>query len=145
LTWLGLFFRRKLQEEKEAELKSQADKLNAKAKRELDALRQRFRIMQTAGALERSPSASESELSMEVFNYFSNLDVLDLVLQHVGFAIPGSIPCTQILDFFRCDSNESATNNQAKIFPTTLFYALSKFLLIFFPLIPFKGSHCPVS
>jgi hypothetical protein len=53
-------------EEKEAELKSQADKLNAKAKRELEALRQRFRIMQSAGALERSPSASESELSMEV-------------------------------------------------------------------------------
>jgi hypothetical protein len=115
------FFRRKLQEEKEAELKSQADKLNAKAKRELDALRQRFRIMQTAGALERSPSASESELSMEVFNYFSNLNVLDLVLQHVGFATPGSISCTQILDFFRCDSNESGTNNQVKIFPTTLF------------------------
>ncbi len=60
------FFRRKLLEEKEAELKSQADKLNAKAKRELEALRQRFRIMQSAGALERSPSASESELSMEV-------------------------------------------------------------------------------
>ena len=66
-------------EEKEAELKSQADKLNAKAKRELEALRQRFRIMQTTVALERSPSASESELSMEVFNFCWNLIIIGLV------------------------------------------------------------------
>jgi hypothetical protein len=41
-------------------------RLNAKAKRELETLRQRFNLIQKSGALERSPSASESELSMEV-------------------------------------------------------------------------------
>ena len=58
--------KRKLNEEKDVELKQQADKLNAKAKRELETLRQRFSLIQKSGALERSPSQSESELSFEV-------------------------------------------------------------------------------
>lgn len=57
--------KQKMTEEREVAMKAQADKLNAKAKRELDGLRQRFRIMQTTGALDRSPSVSESELSIE--------------------------------------------------------------------------------
>lgn len=57
--------REKLQAEKEAALKLQHQQMTIQAKRDLDALRGRFKMMQTAGALERSPSASESELPVE--------------------------------------------------------------------------------
>ena len=62
--------RNKLAAEKEFELKQQAERLNAKARREMETLRQRFNLIQKSGALERSPSASESELSLEVIKSF---------------------------------------------------------------------------
>lgn len=55
---------RAFSEEKEKCLKQQADKLAVKAKSEVESLRTKFKLMQNAGALDRSPSASESELSM---------------------------------------------------------------------------------
>jgi hypothetical protein len=59
--------RQKFDEDREAAMKQQHHQLTLKAKRELDALRYRFKMMQTTGAFEqRSPSASESELSLEV-------------------------------------------------------------------------------
>ena len=57
---------KKYQEEKESALKMQEQKLTMKAKREVDGLRKRFKVMQTTGAFERSPSCSESEVSIEV-------------------------------------------------------------------------------
>ena len=57
--------RASLLEDKERALKAQADRLAGKAKQELDSLRARFKMMQNSGALDRSPSASESELSLE--------------------------------------------------------------------------------
>lgn len=62
--------KKKLIEEKEIELKQQADKLTAKSKRDIETLRQRFSLIQKSGALERSPSQSESELSLEVHSFF---------------------------------------------------------------------------
>ena len=58
--------RQKLEEERETALKNQQLQLKMKAKNEIDALRKRFKMMQTTGALDRSPSCSESELSIEV-------------------------------------------------------------------------------
>ena len=57
--------RTQFKEEKDRALKAQADRLSHKAKQEVDSLRARFKMMQNAGALDRSPSASESELSLE--------------------------------------------------------------------------------
>ena len=57
----------KYDEDKESALKMQYQELTMKSKREMDALRSRFKMMQTTGALlDRSPSCSESEMSLEV-------------------------------------------------------------------------------
>ena len=57
----------KYDEDKESALKMQYQELTLKSKREMDALRSRFKMMQTTGALlDRSPSCSESEMSLEV-------------------------------------------------------------------------------
>ena len=58
--------RKKFTEEQNKALQLQAKQLRAKFKCDMDGLRARFKMMQTAGALDRSPSASESELSLEV-------------------------------------------------------------------------------
>ena len=58
--------RQKFAEEQNKALQLQAKQLRAKFKCDMDGLRARFKMMQTAGALDRSPSASESELSLEV-------------------------------------------------------------------------------
>merc|ERR1719219_1288195 len=57
--------RKKFEQDRENALKTQQQQLTMKAKRDIDALRKRFKMMQTTGALERSPSCSESELSAE--------------------------------------------------------------------------------
>ncbi|CAB4065027.1 RB1CC1 [Lepeophtheirus salmonis] len=57
--------REKWKNEKVKEIQAEVDKTNMMAKKEIDVLRSRFKIMQASGALERSPSASESELSLE--------------------------------------------------------------------------------
>ncbi|TRY75650.1 hypothetical protein TCAL_04589 [Tigriopus californicus] len=56
---------KRLEQEKEKCLKAQAAKMSAKAKREVDSLRSRFKMIQSSVAIERSPSASESEFSAE--------------------------------------------------------------------------------
>ena len=58
--------RQKFTTEQNKALQLQAKQLRAKFKCDMDGLRARFKMMQTAGALDRSPSASESELSLEV-------------------------------------------------------------------------------
>ena len=61
--------KKKYDEDKESALKMQYQELTMKSKRELDALKSRFKMMQTTGALlDRSPSVSESEMSLEVRN-----------------------------------------------------------------------------
>ncbi len=67
--------KKRLDEEKELALKQQHQQLSLKAKRELEALRTRFKMMQTAGALgeQRSPSVSECEsldVSLGFFEIF---------------------------------------------------------------------------
>eukprot|EP00096_Caligus_rogercresseyi_P015612 TRINITY_DN8085_c0_g1_i1.p1 TRINITY_DN8085_c0_g1~~TRINITY_DN8085_c0_g1_i1.p1 ORF type:complete len:741 (+),score=260.33 TRINITY_DN8085_c0_g1_i1:295-2223(+) len=52
-------------ERKSKEIQAEVERANIIAKKEIDVLRSRFKIMQASGAMERSPSASESELSME--------------------------------------------------------------------------------
>ena len=63
--------RKKFEQDRENALKTQQQQLTMKAKRDIDALRKRFKMMQTTGALERSPSCSESELSAEVIILYS--------------------------------------------------------------------------
>ncbi len=46
--------------------RSQEVELTIKAKKELETLRSRFKMMHTAGSLARSPSSSESELPIGV-------------------------------------------------------------------------------
>lgn len=58
--------RQKFTEEQNKALQLQAKQFRSKYKCDMDGLRTRFKMMQTAGALDRSPSASESELSLEV-------------------------------------------------------------------------------
>ena len=58
--------RQKFAEERNLALQQQAKQMRAKFKCDMDGLRTRFKMMQTAGALDRSPSTSESELSLEV-------------------------------------------------------------------------------
>ena len=74
--------RKKFEQDRENCLKTQQQQLTMKAKRDIDALRKRFKMMQTTGALERSPSCSESELSAEVI-YFVILKVK--MFQKVSF------------------------------------------------------------
>lgn len=57
--------RAKWHEELKVALQCQEKQLRQKYKFEVDALRARFKMMQTTGALDRSPSTSESELSAE--------------------------------------------------------------------------------
>ena len=71
--------RQKFEADREIALRKQYQNLTMASKNELDALRSRFKMMQTAGALERSPSCSESELSIEV-KIVCILCVLDLVI-----------------------------------------------------------------
>jgi hypothetical protein len=61
--------RQKFTEEQNKTLQLQAKQLRAKYKCDMDGMRARFKIMQNSGALDRSPSASESELSLEVSEY----------------------------------------------------------------------------
>ena len=74
--------RKKFEQDRENCLKTQQQQLTMKAKRDIDALRKRFKMMQTTGALERSPSCSESELSAEVIYlviiiiFFSFVDMI---------------------------------------------------------------------
>ena len=67
--------RKKFEQDRENCLKTQQQQLTMKAKRDIDALRKRFKMMQTTGALERSPSCSESELSAEVICFVIILKV----------------------------------------------------------------------
>ena len=67
--------RKKFEQDRENCLKTQQQQLTMKAKRDIDALRKRFKMMQTTGALERSPSCSESELSAEVIYFVILLKV----------------------------------------------------------------------
>ena len=62
--------RQKFAEERNLALQLQAKQLRAKFKCDMDGLRARFKMMQTTGALDRSPSTSESELSIEVGFFF---------------------------------------------------------------------------
>ena len=77
--------RKKFEQDRENCLKTQQQQLNMKAKRDLDALRKRFKMMQTTGALERSPSCSESELSAEVIYFVIVLKVK--IFQKVSFIV----------------------------------------------------------
>ena len=60
--------KQKFDEDRKEALKAQKQDLTLKAKRDLEALRTRFKMMQTTGvALDRSPSVSESDsMSVEV-------------------------------------------------------------------------------
>ena len=58
--------KKSLEEEKKTLLRNQESELQMRAKLEVDTLRSRFKIMQSSGALDRSPSTSESELPIEV-------------------------------------------------------------------------------
>lgn len=51
---------------KHVEIEEAKDRVRKKSKMELETLRSRFKIMQTTSGLERSPSVSESEFSIEV-------------------------------------------------------------------------------
>ena len=58
----------KLKEEEVAETK---DRMRKQSKSEMESLRSRFKVMHSAGAaMTRSPSISESELSIEVITSF---------------------------------------------------------------------------
>ena len=56
----------KLEEDKQLEIENTKERLKKNSKLEMETLRSRFKIMQTTGTLERSPSVSESEFSIEV-------------------------------------------------------------------------------
>ena len=85
--------KQKFDEDRKEALKAQKQDLTLKAKRDLEALRTRFKMMQTTGvALDRSPSVSESDsMSVEVrliyldtvrkFKKFST----PLILHHINF------------------------------------------------------------
>lgn len=55
----------KVEEFKQIEIEDAKEKVKKKSKLEMETLRSRFKIMQTTGTLERSPSVSESEFSIE--------------------------------------------------------------------------------
>lgn len=55
----------KLEEDKQLEIENTKERLKKNSKLEMETLRSRFKIMQTTGTLERSPSVSESEFSIE--------------------------------------------------------------------------------
>jgi len=55
----------KMEDVKLVEIEEAKEKVKKKSKMEMETLRSRFRIMQTTGTLERSPSVSESEFSIE--------------------------------------------------------------------------------
>ena len=68
--------KQKFDEDRKEALKAQKQDLTLKAKRDLEALRTRFKMMQTTGvALDRSPSVSESD-SMSVEVRFIYLDTV---------------------------------------------------------------------
>ena len=59
--------KQKFENVKQMEVEEVREKVRKKSKMEMESLRSRFKMMQTAGTLEtRSPSLSESELSLEV-------------------------------------------------------------------------------
>merc|ERR1711962_1608738 len=66
------------------ELEDNADKMRKKSKMELESLRSRFRMMQTTATLDKSPSVSESELSLED-------------LRHI---VPSRVRCYSTGEFF---------------------------------------------
>lgn len=73
--------RAKLESEKEMELKTLSEKLRKKAKIEIEGLRSRFRMMQMVqsnAGQDRSPSASESELSIGVSVPLKNIQCISL-------------------------------------------------------------------
>ena len=51
---------------KRFELEEVKEKVRKKSKMEIETLRSRFKMMQATGTMERSPSVSESEFTMEV-------------------------------------------------------------------------------
>ena len=51
---------------KQFELEEVKEKVRKKSKMEIETLRSRFKMMQATGTMERSPSVSESEFTMEV-------------------------------------------------------------------------------
>merc|ERR1712106_1130017 len=55
----------KLEDVKLMEIEEAKERVKKKSKMEMETLRSRFKIMQTTGTLERSPSVSESEFSIE--------------------------------------------------------------------------------
>eukprot|EP00092_Neocalanus_flemingeri_P034467 GFUD01037478.1.p1 GENE.GFUD01037478.1~~GFUD01037478.1.p1 ORF type:complete len:1402 (+),score=479.73 GFUD01037478.1:84-4289(+) len=55
----------KLEDVKLMEIEEAKEKVKKKSRMEMETLRSRFKIMQTTGTLERSPSVSESEFSIE--------------------------------------------------------------------------------
>lgn len=54
-----------IEESKQEEISDAKEKIRKKSKLEMESLRSRFKMMQTAGTLERSPSVSESEFPLE--------------------------------------------------------------------------------
>ena len=55
-----------LESSKQDELEEVREKIRKKSKLEIESLRSRFKMMQATGTMERSPSVSESEFTMEV-------------------------------------------------------------------------------
>jgi len=55
----------KVEEFKHMEIEDAKEKVKKRSKLEMETMRSRFKIMQTTGTLERSPSVSESEFSIE--------------------------------------------------------------------------------
>ena len=71
---LQINFEKKISEfenAKQWELEEVREKVRKKSKLEIESLRSRFKMMQATGTMERSPSVSESEFTMEV----STLDI----------------------------------------------------------------------
>ena len=58
--------REELDQARAREVEEAAEKVRKKSKLEMESLRSRFRYMQTTCTMDRSPSVSESELSLEV-------------------------------------------------------------------------------
>ena len=72
----------KVEEFKQMEIEDAKEKVKKKSKLEMETLRSRFKIMQTTGTLERSPSVSESEFSIEVGIFICLIKMLHTV-QHL--------------------------------------------------------------
>eukprot|EP00095_Tigriopus_kingsejongensis_P007557 maker-scaffold104_size368486-snap-gene-2.42 protein:Tk07557 transcript:maker-scaffold104_size368486-snap-gene-2.42-mRNA-1 annotation:"rb1-inducible coiled-coil protein 1" len=56
---------KRLEQDKDKTLKTQAEKMSVKARQEVENLRSRFKMIQSSSGLDRTPTTSESELSIE--------------------------------------------------------------------------------